>query len=497
VNDDAPELTTLWLNGMAGTGKSAISTTFALNMDHEELLGATFFVDRQVAERTDPHRIIHSLAYDLAERDHDRLRALWSILRAKPTIKEMPLRDQVQALIRVPLAAACTQTFVIVIDGLDECAPSDGALLLSTLVEFLASFPIKLLVSSRGDQEIAGRFALIPHKPMLLQEQPLEEVQNDVRRYWKHGLDVLCGNSDWSNAVSLDRLVELTGRLFIYATTILKMIENVQHSRIEQLTELLEKSNSEASLTETNKGSLLDALYLRILTRAVSNRDGTINPKSVFRLRVILEVVIFARKPLTRAALSQLLDMKTDALGGYLATLVSVLIIPDASSSDGVVRPLHQSFTDFVCQYSGWIHPDLAINAAIANAHLTEHCLARLNKELHFDMCNIRDPSLFNHEVEDMEDRLRKRVSLALRYSCEFWAVHYLECILSTDPRCQVPSGLIEFSRNHLLHWIELLSLIDGLNVISQDIPKLLGAFEVRLSIPSQCCEGLTACSLL
>jgi hypothetical protein len=59
---------------MAGTGKSAISTTFAENMEDDGLLGATFFVDRQIAELTDPHRIVQSLAYDLAERDHDRLR---------------------------------------------------------------------------------------------------------------------------------------------------------------------------------------------------------------------------------------------------------------------------------------------------------------------------------------------------------------------------------------------------------------------------------------
>jgi adenylylsulfate kinase-like enzyme len=76
ANDGAPGLTTLWLNGMAGTGKSAISTTFSRNMDDEGLLGATFFIDRQVADRADPRRIVQSLAYDLAERDTNRLRAL-------------------------------------------------------------------------------------------------------------------------------------------------------------------------------------------------------------------------------------------------------------------------------------------------------------------------------------------------------------------------------------------------------------------------------------
>jgi hypothetical protein len=497
VNDGAPGLTTLWLNGMAGTGKSAISTTFAQNMDDEGLLGATFFIDRQVADRTDPHRIVQSLAYDLAERDTGRLRALWSTLRAKPTIKEIPLREQVQALIKRPLDATCSETLVIVIDGLDECSPSDGIQLLSTLVACLAGFPIKLLVSSRRDQDIAGRFEIVPHTQILLQEQPVEELKEDVRLYWEHSLDELCpprGDADWRHSVSLDRLADLTGHLFIYAATILKIVQNFRHNRVEELTKLLETSNNSI---ETDKRSVLNDLYLGILSRAASDYDGTVNPRSVHHLRNILEVVIFARHPLTSRALVQLLNIETDVLNGYLASLVSVLVIPDANHADGVIRPLHQSFPDFVCQHSGQVHHDLAINATTANVHLTKHCLARLNKELHFDMCDIRDPSLFNHEVEDLEDRLREHVSLALRYSCEFWPVHCLSCVSSVDLQSQVLLGLLEFCRNHLLHWIELLSLIDGLHIISRDISKLLSAFEVTLAISSQCFEQLTPYSLL
>jgi hypothetical protein len=406
---------------MAGTGKSAISTTFARNMEEQGNLGAAFFVDRQVAERTDPHRIVQTLAYDLAERDHDRLRALSSALSAKPTITHMLLREQVHALIKRPLDVTCNESLVIVIDGLDECTPSDGTHLLSTLVACFAGFQIKLLVSSRRDQEIVGKFEIIPHTQILLQEQPVKELKEDVRLYWERSLDELCpphGDADWRHSVSLDRLADLTGHLFIYAATILKIVQNFRHNRVEELTKLLRTSNSSP---EMDKRSVLNDLYLGILSRAVSDYDGTVNPHSVHHLRDILEVVIFARYPLTSRALVQLLDMETDVLTGYLASLVSVLVIPDANHADGVIRPLHQSFPDFVCQYSGQVHHDLAIDATTANAHLTKHCLARLNKELHFDMGDIRDPSLFNVEVEDLEDRLKQHVSLALRYSCEFW----------------------------------------------------------------------------
>jgi hypothetical protein len=461
-----------------------ISPCCGLTAWREPARAATFLIDRQVADRTDPRRIVQSLAYDLAERDTNRLRALWSILRAKPTIKDMPLREQVQALIKRPLDSTCTETLVIVIDGLDECPPSSGALLLSTLVACLAGFPIKLLVSSRRDQDIAASFDTIPHTQIRLQEQPLKEIEKDVRLYWEHSLDELCpprGDTDWRRSVSLDRLTSLTGYLFIYATTIVKMIQNVKHNRIRELRKLLRKANPSP---RTDKHNLLNDLYFYILSQAVRDYNGTINSESVRRLRDILEVVIFARHPLTPRALSGLLNIKIDELDGYLSTLVSVLVIPDGNSP-GVIRPLHQSFPDFVCQYSGRVHHDLAINAAIANAHLTEYCLSRLNKELHFDMCDIRDPSLFNVEVQDMQDRLRKYVSLALRYSCEFWAVHCLYTPQASGSQGEVPLGLPEFCRTHLLHWIELLSLISGVNNTLQIMPTLLAAFQVTLSFPS------------
>jgi hypothetical protein len=494
ANDDAPDLTTLWLNGMAGTGKSAISTTFAVNMADEGLLGATFFVDKQIAERTDPHRIVQSLAYDLAEGDHSRLHALWSVLCAKPTIMEMPLREQVKALIKKPLDATYTETLVIVIDGLDECAPSNRILLLSTLVDCLVGFPIKLLISSRNDEIIAKRFADIDHI-LCLEEQLADEVAKDVRLYWEHNLDKLChlrGITDWRHSVSLDRLVELTGHLYIYAKTILKIIQNSRRNPIEELKEHITTSSRVTSPTVPYKYSLLDGLYFHILRQAVCDDDGTANPTHALGLQAILEVVIFARHPLTPRALSELLNLDAYELNAYLATMASVLVIPDATSADGIIRPLHQSFPDFVCSHGGDVHPNLVIDAAIANAHLTEYCLARLNKHLHFDMCNIRDPSLFNDEVEDLESQLEIHIPLTLRYSCNYWGVHYLEYLRLSIPQCGVPMGLLEFCNNHLLHWIELLSLLCGLNDTLGVLPTLLATLQVTIALPSQFCERLT-----
>jgi hypothetical protein len=479
----------MWLSGMAGIGKSAITETFAQRMEGEGLLGATFFVDRQVADRRDPHRIIQSVAYDLAVHDHSRLRALWSSLCSDPTIMDRPLQDQVKKLIREPLNGQCSQAMVIVIDGLDECTPLDGARLLSTLVTYLSDFPIKLLISSRGEQHIVDALRDVEHAEVRLQDRQADEVSGDVRRYWEDSLDKLHVKSrlvDWRLLVSLDLLVELTGPLFIYATTVVRIIQDTKGSPVKELNELLEKadlgSGSTIAFAGSSKRSPLEDLYFHILTEAVKDNAG-VSAKYAHQLRNILEVVIFARNPLTPKALSDLLRIDADELHSYLVTLTSVLFVPSDADADGVIRPLHKSFFDFILQQAGRIHPNLTIDSMSASARITELCLWQCNGLLHLDMCSIRDPSLFNSEVPDLQALLGRYVSRSLRYACKFWAFHCWEYILAAGSGCQVPVGLDNFCDKHLFHWIEVLSLIEGLDVVGRAVPELLHAMNVSLAI--------------
>jgi hypothetical protein len=228
ANDGAQKLTTLWLNGMAGTGKSAIASTFARSMKDEGILGATFFIDRQQAERRDLSRIVQTLAYDLAKHNHEQLRAVWTVLRDDPTFERLSYQEQARLLIKKPLDVGRPATLVVVIDGLDECGASEGASLLQTLIASLAHHPIKLFVTGRNEVDIANIFRDVAHNSIKLQEV---EASGDVRLYWGRHLDELCHLKrlpDWRSTISIERLVELTGNLFIYATTILKIIRNTR-----------------------------------------------------------------------------------------------------------------------------------------------------------------------------------------------------------------------------------------------------------------------------
>jgi hypothetical protein len=473
---------------MAGTGKTAIAKTFASSMADEAILGATFFIDRQQAERRDLSRIIQTLAYDLGKHSHAQLRALWAVVRDDPLFDRLPFEKQARLLIMKPLDIVRPETLVVVIDGLDECDVSEGASLLSTLVTSLAHHPIKLFVSSRNEIYIADMFRNVAHRSIQLQEIVVSE---DVRLYWESNLDDLCRSKrlpDWRPMVSVKQLVKLTGYLFIYAATILKIIRNTRASPIKKLRNLLEISGARSEYTiafvgPANHGPL-ERLYVHILSEALKDDDGVLSDEYVLHVYNILEVVILAQAPLTRQALSDLLDMDIDDLDAYLSPLRSVLVVPDTTSADGVVRPLHQSFPDFVREQGGLVHPNLTIDVTVAELHLTERCMVQLNRLLHLNMCGLDNPSLFNDEISDLEIRLRQYLTVALRYSCRFWITHWLAHIRAAGSQAQLPHGLDDFCAEHLLHWIEVTSLTKSLPTVQGGTTELMLEIKVRCLTP-------------
>jgi hypothetical protein len=474
------------VNGMAGTGKTAIASTFAKNMADQGVLGAAFFIDRQDAQRCDPSRIVQTIAYELAKNNHRQLEAMWAVLRDDPSFERLPFEKQVRLLIKQPLDIVHPDTLVIVIDGLDECGASNGASLLETLMGSLASHPIKLFVTSRNEAEIVNALRDLPHTSQKLQDV---EVSGDVRLYWEHNLDELRRRKrlpDWRSSIDVEQLVKLTGHLFIYATTILKIISNTRTSPVNKLRDLLEISRSGsgsavAFVGPDNRGPL-EKLYIHILGEAVKDDDGIMSAEYAHRLHDILEVVIYAQAPITPQALSDLLAIDLSDLDAYLAPLHSVLVVPDTHSPDEVVRPLHQSFPDFVRQQGSVVHSKLAMDAALAHKHMAERCLSQLNQLLHYNMCHLKDASLFNHEVADLLTRVNKYISAALHYSCKYWISHWLEHSRAAGFQAQVPRGLDELCKQHLLHWIEVLSLVGDTDAVQRVMPELISIIKVRFS---------------
>src|ERR1700735_1634375 len=116
----------LWLNGMAGTGKTTVMETFCSLLDEKDLLGASFFCS--VKSRRDVRTIFPSIAKMLA-RNHAHFRE--SLVQVLATFSDplgMNLKDQYYKLIAAPAEAVFRKNKIIVIaiDALDECEDQEG-----------------------------------------------------------------------------------------------------------------------------------------------------------------------------------------------------------------------------------------------------------------------------------------------------------------------------------------------------------------------------------
>jgi hypothetical protein len=80
-------------------------------------------------------------------------------------------------------------------------------------------------------------------------------------------------------------------------------------------------------------------------------------------------------------------------------------------------------------------------------------CLQIMNKNLHYDICNIQDITIANKDVRDLNMMLRENVSDALRYAACFWCNHLAA---SGAPGMLLMNALVEFCQKHLFHWVEV-----------------------------------------
>ena len=80
-----------------------------------------------------------------------------------------------------------------------------------------------------------------------------------------------------------------------------------------------------------------------------------------------------------------------------------------------------------------------------------------MNESLKQDICRIQDPSVLNSEVEDLDTRSNRFLLLQLCYACKYWIPHLRE---AAKPDDGLLHELKTFCQEHLLHWVEALSLL-------------------------------------
>ena len=455
-----------WLNGLAGTGKSAIAQTFAKICFANGNLGASFFCSRDSNDRSTLQAIFPTLALQLANQYPKFREELLKLLRAKFDVGQESLSSQMEKLIVNPFKVTQIQTLII-IDALDECKDQDPEsailLVLSSHVDQIPN--VKFFITGRPETQIRAGFRLPALQPITkvleLHKVNCSSVDNDIKLFFRTKLSGLLENrsdcdlmQDWPSSLEIDILCEKAAGFFIYASTVVKFVASKNHKPTKQLGQIILPPQS----TSYEGMSGIDILYTQVLEQA-ANGIYIDDNKFHSHFRTIVGAVLLVFDPLSVEALSGLL--KESDISTTLRSLHSLLLVP--ASKVAPVHIFHKSFPDFLMDPKRCRDNQFFVDPTVHHTEILFSCLRLLRERLKKNICKLDDYAVLS-EVEDLSAHKKDYIGEALEYACKFWTNHLLE-VPSNSPHVEeVQKAVDKFFTTHLLYWIEVLSLTGNLN---------------------------------
>jgi hypothetical protein len=357
---------------------------------------------------------------------------------------------------------------VVVIDGLDglyESKDEDkGSHLVTLLASALKDQAVKLFFTSCYEPEISTGYNGCTDGMFNLHRIEEFTASSDVRTFYETRFHQLKAShrfnmTDCPSSTDVDVLTERTGHLFVYAATITKFISHPRFSPVQRLHSLHAAHHDD--FQDPDESLALNWLYEQILRSAVTI-DGDVNKQLQDRVKTFIETIIVLQYPLPFPSMaSLLLNMdKTWSDGdaqSILQSLASVITLP-ANKTDPV-EMVHSSFQNYV---TGFENPYLTVSPPYAHMHVAVACLRIMNSSLCQDICCIGNFTDMKAKIDDLPERLDIYVPDALRYSCVYWSFH----IWSAPDSPPLIEELRNFCEHHIIHWIEVLSLLGNLNAV-------------------------------
>ncbi|KIJ97484.1 hypothetical protein K443DRAFT_105589 [Laccaria amethystina LaAM-08-1] len=454
-----------WLFGQAGSGKSTIAYSVARRFEFGGdpndtiILGGNFFCSRQTRlSKCIIRTVVHHLAL--------KCRAFADQLsHADFGTVNQDVRTQLEELLIAPWQASkpdrCSDPlnppphYLIVIDALDEIDGTGGSKFLRGLLEVIDKNEnrlqgLKFFVTSRPDPNLVGPVDSLKSKQLYCLQHVLpEEAQKDVRAYLTANLPHIAG---WEE---FEKLVALTGGLFIYAATIVKSLVRSGHSEQKSfLTTLLASSNSSnlQSLSTGMAFTSLRMLYSQILDEAF--RDFSPKEKGWEVRRSILHTFLCTAERTSTSVVADLLFTSdyTDVAEKLLSDLHAVLYCGER----GQVLTYHKSFSDFILDQGR--SDNFWCDQAIHHRVLADACFRCMKDGLRFNIANI--PSSFVLDVDNhmLADAVKENILPVLSYSSRNWSYH-LSAAASIIPD-GLHDSISDFLRLRALFWIEVMNLL-------------------------------------
>jgi len=456
-----------WLNGLAGTGKSTITQTFAEISFADGKLGASFFCSRDFEDRSNLQAIFPTLAFQLAHRYPPFREELLRVLRYNPTVGRESLSSQMEKIIVGPLKPTQIRTLII-IDALDECKDEEPAsAILSVLSRFVDRIPnVKFFVTGRPEPWIRSGFRLKSLRSLTevlrLHDVERSSVDSDIKLFFRIQLTNIAKTrsdcnftQDWPNPSDINILCEKAAGFFIYASMAVKFVAFKNRIPTEQLDKIVSLPQN-----TTHEGrSGIDLLYAQVLEQSVDDMDEDAE-ETYSHFRTVVGAVLLAFNPLSTTGLSDL--VKVSSVSTTLRSLHSLLLVPE--NTEDPIRAFHKSFPDFLTDPARCKDDRFFVEPGVHHPEILLSCLNIMGERLKKNICKLDDHAVLS-EVKDLPALQKEYIGDGLEYACRFWAKHLLKVPSNSSHVEEVQKAIERFFTTHLLYWIEVLALTGNLDV--------------------------------
>ncbi|KAJ7827666.1 hypothetical protein B0H14DRAFT_3720397 [Mycena olivaceomarginata] len=326
-NDPAQPI--CWLHGPAGAGKSAVMQTMRL------------LFKRGHAMRGNSRALFVTLAYQLALNNRKLNPLISQIVKHDPSIVGRLIDAQLHQLI----IEACklfkdSVAPILLVNGLDECDTHDAQVEVLRLIGHVVrqhTNIFRIIIASRPEAHIRDSlegcsFAGILHSVNV--EQSFNDVRTFLRnefarihRDHKHTMEGV--PTPWPSADILEELVLKSSGYFVYASTVVKFVNDKYFYPIERLAAVVELLQTPSEMPF----AALDQLYIQILSG--------VPPRFRLTLGDILQGCALLSW-LASEDIEKLLELRPGVVHLILCSLHSVIDVT------GRIYAYHASFWDFL-----------------------------------------------------------------------------------------------------------------------------------------------------
>ncbi|KAK7960375.1 Vegetative incompatibility protein HET-E-1 [Apiospora saccharicola] len=408
----------LWLNGKPGSGKSVLCAQLIrfLRSDPNRKV-CFFFCDFQTPSHSISTHILRSIASQILHIVPDAVPYIYNEYVGKP---QPPAGQTLKRILQNLFSLA--KDLRLVIDGIDEIAPSEHQILLKDLLQLTKAAPnLKLLLVS---QDISTISKPLSKQSKLRMSDERSSIEKDLTLIVRDSLEEIIGfhgdqiGKDVLGQLERDILKKAEG-MYLWVRLVMDLLQNASsvYDLLQQVHEL---------------PSSLKELYARILNNITSRCSA--NDLSKIRRLFAWLICNRGKQPLSKqsARLGMILHP------GF--TIIERTTRPLANATD-ICKPLieegHGNSLVFVHstvpQYL--LDPDSGpfLDRLQCEVSVATGCVAQLSQSL-----NLLDDS---NSANNNEIDIALELYALLPYAQEYWVTHLLACLQLADAS-QLPAGV-------------------------------------------------------